>query len=76
MFENCSQATFVKENLLGLLGLLGRKTSITIKAINGEVMKTSKKLQNLEYSKASHETDKIIWVTLPSPYSQNRSTCQ
>ena len=39
-------------------------------------MKTSKKLQNLEYSKASHETDKIIWVTLPSPYSQKRSTCQ
>ena len=51
MLENCSQATFAKEHLLGLLGLQGRKTPITIKAMNGEVMKIYKKLQNLEYFK-------------------------
>ena len=39
MLDSCSQGTFVKESLLGYLRLQKRKTSITIKTINGEVTK-------------------------------------
>ena len=63
MLENCSQATFAKEHLLGLLGLQGRKTPITIKAMNGEVMKIYKATKSRIFQVG-------IWETLPSPYSQ------
>ena len=35
MLDNCSQATFMQNKLLGALGLHGRKTSITVKTMNG-----------------------------------------
>ena len=35
------QATFPKENLLSDLGVQGRKTSITVNTMNGEVIKSS-----------------------------------
>ena len=39
MLNTCSQATFAKEILLNDLGIQGRKTSITVKIMNGEVIK-------------------------------------
>ena len=37
--DNCSQANFMRNKLLGALALHGRKTSIKLKAMNGEVRK-------------------------------------
>ena len=48
MLDSCSQATFIQNKLLGVLGLHGWKTSITIKTINGEVAKSSEVLDGIE----------------------------
>ena len=41
ILDTCSQATFAKENLSTDLGIKERKTSITVKTMNGEVTKSS-----------------------------------
>ena len=38
ILDNCSQATFMRNKPLGALGLHGRKISITVKTMNGEVL--------------------------------------
>ena len=48
MLDTCSQATFAKENLLSHLGIHWRKTSVTVKTMNGEVTKSSEALEDLE----------------------------
>ena len=48
MLNTCSQATFAKENLLSHLGIHWRKTSVTVKTMNGEVTKSSEALEDLE----------------------------
>ena len=41
MLKTCSQAMLAKENLLRDLGIQGRKTSITLKTMNEEVIQLS-----------------------------------
>ena len=41
MLNTCSQAMLAKENLLRDLGIQGRKTSITLKTMNEEVIQLS-----------------------------------
>ena len=48
MLDNCSQATFMRNKLLGALGLHGCRTSITVKTMNGEVTKSSEVLHGIE----------------------------
>ena len=50
MLDTCSQATFAEENLLSDLGIQGRKTSITVKTMNGEVTKSSEDLEVAQVS--------------------------
>ena len=57
MLGNCSQATFMGNKLLGPLGLHGRKTSITVKTMNGEVTKSSEVLDGIEVAQASNERE-------------------
>ena len=54
MLDNCSQATFMRNKLLGALGLHGRKTSITVKTMNGEVTRSSEVLNGIEVIQASN----------------------
>ena len=70
MLDTCSQATFVKENLLNDLGIQGRKTSITVKTMNGEVTKSSEALEDLEVVQASNGKAEKVWVKLPCTYTQ------
>ena len=70
MLNNCSQATFMQNKLLGSLGLHGRKTSITVKTMNGEVTKSSEVLDGIEVAQASNESEEKVWVQLPSTYTQ------
>ena len=58
MLDNCSQATFMQNKLLGALGLHGRLTSITVKTMNGEVTKSSEVLDGIEVAQASNEGKK------------------
>ena len=69
ILDNCNQATFMRNKLLGALGLHGRKTSITVKTMNGEVTKSSKVLDGIEVPQASNEREEKVWVQLPSTYT-------
>ena len=60
MLDNCSQATFMQNKLLGALGLHGHKTSITVKTMNGEVTKSSEVLDGIEVAQASNESEEKL----------------
>ena len=64
MLNTSSQATFATENLLSDLGIQGRKTSIMVKTMNGEVIKLSEALEDLEVAQASNGKAEMVWVTL------------
>ena len=70
MLNTCSQVTFAKEKSLSDLGIQGRKTSITIKTMNGEVTKSSEALEDLEVAQASNGKAERVWVKLPCTYTQ------
>ena len=70
MLDNCSQATFMRNKPLVALGLHGRKTSITVKKMNGEVAKSSEVQDGIEVAQASNESKEKLWVQLPSTYTQ------
>ena len=53
MLDNCSQATFMRNKLLGALGSHGCKTFVTVKIMNGEVTKSSEVLDGIEAAQAS-----------------------
>ena len=54
MLDTYIQAMFAKKNLLSDLGIQGRKTSIMVKTMNGEVTKSSGALEDLEVAQASN----------------------
>ena len=70
MLNTCSQVTFAKENLLSDLGIERRKTSITVKTMNGEVTKSSEALENLGVAQASNGKAEGVGVKLPCTYTQ------
>ena len=70
MLDTCSQATFAKEKLSSDLGIQGRKTSITIKTMNGEVTKSSEALEDLEVAQALNGEAERVWVKLTCTYTQ------
>ena len=37
MLDNCSQGTFIKEDIQKKLGAVGREANITVKTLNGEL---------------------------------------
>ena len=59
-----------KENLLSDLGIQERKTSIKVKTMNGEVLKSSKALEDLEVAQASNGKAERVWVKLPYTYTE------
>ena len=58
-------------NFKGALGLLRRKSSITVKTMNGEAKKSSEVLDNIEVAQASNEREEKVLVQLPSTYTQD-----
>ena len=50
------------KNLLSDLGIQGRKTSITVKTMNGKVTKSSEALEDLEVAQASNGKVERVWV--------------
>ena len=70
MLNTCSQAAFAKENLLSDLGIQRRKTSITVKAMNGKVTKSSEVMEVLKVAQASNGKAERVWVKLPCTYTQ------
>ena len=70
MIENYSQASFMRNKFVGALVLHGRKTSITVKTMIGEVTKSSEVLDGIEVAQASNESEEKVWIHLPTTYTQ------
>ena len=67
MLDNCSQDTFVKEEIIEALGITGAKTRVTVKTLNGEVSQMTIVAENL---KVAGSLGKPKWIKLPREYTK------
>ena len=66
--DSCSQGTFILDKLAKAVGTSGRKTSITIKTINGEHTSSSIAIEDLQVANTNNEEDG--WIDLPKTYTK------
>ena len=62
MLDNCSQDTFVKEEMTEALGITGAETRVTVKTLNGEISQMTTVVENL---KVVGSLGKPKWIKLP-----------
>ena len=67
MLENCSQCTFVKEEIIETLGITGAETRVTVKTLNGEISQMTTVFENL---KVAGSLGKPKWIKLPRAYTK------
>ena len=68
LLDSCSQGTFILERLPERFGIKGRRTSITIKTLNGEVTNKSSVISGLKV--ASNRNSSEDWLELPDTYTK------
>ena len=70
LLNSCSQGTFILDQLANGLGLSGRKTSLTIKTLNGEFISNSTALEGLKVANISEDNSECLPFprTLTRPY--------
>ena len=68
LLDNCSQGTFILERLLKRFGIKGRKTSINIKTLNGEVTNKSSMINGLKVASSRNSSED--WLELPDTYTK------
>lgn len=68
LLDNCSQGTFIHEELLSCLGLKGTESEITVKTLTGEQTEKSSLLNGLLVKGANKDTND--WIKLPKTYSK------
>ena len=66
--DGCSQGTFILERLSKRFGIKGRRTSITMKTVNGEVTDNSSVISGLKV--ASSRNSSKDWPELPGTYTK------
>ena len=69
LLDSCSQGTFISEKLTQDLGASGRKTSITVKTLNGEHTSTSMVIEGLQVAQVDDTLNK--WLTLPRTFAKS-----
>ena len=69
MLDNCSQGSFVKNDLLEKFAVEGTHTSITINTLNGKQKHTSVAVDGLEVSNIDESIGE--WIKLPKMFSQD-----
>ena len=67
LLDSCSQVIFILDQLVSDLGISGRKTSLTIKTLNGELTGNSTALEGLKV--ASVSKDNSEWLPLPGTFT-------
>ena len=71
MLDSCSQGTFMDEQLLDELQILGRKTTITVKILNGEATELTRVAEGLEVANGGRKThQKARWIAPPKTYGR------
>ena len=68
LLDSCSQDTFILERLPKRFGIKGRRTSITIKTLNGEVTNKSSVISGMKV--ASSRDSSEDWLELPDTYTK------
>ena len=68
LLENCSQGTFATKDIVKKLGITGTPTSVTIKALNGDLTNQSLIVEWLKV-KATAESDHCKCIKLPKFFS-------
>ena len=71
LLDNCSQGTFVVKSIADTMGIDGTPTSITIKALNGDVTNTSVAVEGLKVCAAA-ASGKNRWVKIPKAFSRTQ----
>ena len=69
LLDSCSQGTFILDQLANDLGISGRKTSLTIKTLNGEFSSNSTALEGLKV--ASINEGNSEWLPLPRTFTRS-----
>ena len=69
MLDICSQGTFVKEDIVSVLGLEGVSTTIPVKTLSGETSDETKAVDGLQVSSSSFEDAR--WISLPRTFTRN-----
>ena len=67
MLDNCSQGTFVKEEIVKALGITGAETRVTVKILNGEISQMATLVENM---KITGSLGKLKWIKLPRAYTK------
>ena len=70
MLDNCSQGTFVKEEIIEALGVDGRSTSVTIKTLNGEMSQRAIAVEGLKVAGSMMKTTTTDWINLPRSFTK------
>ena len=68
LLDSCSQGTFILERLLKRFGIKGKKTSINIKTLNGEVTNKSSVINGLIVASSRNSSED--WLELPDTYTK------
>ena len=66
--DSCSQGTFILDQLASDLAISGRKTSLTIKTLNGEFISNSTALEDLKVASISEGNKE--WLPLPRTFTR------
>ena len=75
LLDSCSQGTFVTEDLISKLSVSGVKTSINIKALNGNQKQSSSLVQGLMVSAPiTSPSNQIHWIKLPKSFTRQEIT--
>ena len=68
LLDSCSQDTFILERLAKRFGIKGRITSITIKALNGEVTNNSSVISGMKVANSRDRSED--WLKLSNTYTK------
>ena len=72
MLDNCSQRSFIKDEIIEDLGISGRKLKLSLKTLTGEKSEDTEAIDGLIISAVDSEKGRPMeWIELPKAYSKN-----
>ena len=69
MLGNCSQGSFIKDEIIEDLGISGRKLKLSLKTLTGEKSEDTEAIDGLIISAADSKKGRPMeWIELPKAY--------
>ena len=73
MLDNCSQESFIKQDLLKRLSVDGQKFSLNLKTLTVEKSEETLMVDNLKFAGVNNMND---WISLPKLFSKKKKDFQ